>query len=51
MEYELLAKVGFGIGMFVKGGYAFAASYLVRVGFRYVSDYKTSVANEKEVAK
>lgn len=49
MEYELLARVGLGIGLFVKGGYALAASYFVRVGFRYVTDYKASVSNDRGV--
>ena len=50
MEYELLARVGLGIGLVVKGGYALAASYFVRVGFKYVTDYKESVANDKGVS-
>lgn len=49
MEYELLARVGFAIGLIVKGGYALAGSYFVRIGFKYFGDYKTSVANEKGV--
>lgn len=49
MEYELLARVGMGIGLIVKGGYALAGSYFVRVGFKYFSDYKESVSNEKGV--
>ncbi|WP_186321355.1 hypothetical protein [Bacillus sp. FJAT-22090] len=47
MEYELLAKVGFAISLIVKGGYAFAGSYIVRIGIKYVGDYKNAIANEK----
>ena len=47
MEYELLTKVGFAINLFVKGGYVVAGSYFVRIGFKYVADYKASVASEK----
>ena len=49
MEYELLAKVGLVVNLFVKGGYVVAGSYFVRIGIRYFSDYKTSVANDKGV--
>jgi len=49
MEYVLLYKVGLVVNAVVKLGYAFAGSYIVRTGFRYVSDYKDSVANEKEM--
>jgi hypothetical protein len=47
MEFLLLAKVGLVIDTVVKVGYAFAGSYIVRIGFKYVQDYKESVANEK----
>ena len=49
MEYVLLAKVGFFIGIIVKGGYAVAGGFIVKTALRYASDYKTSAANEKEV--
>lgn len=49
MEYVLLAKVGFAVSVLVKGGYGVAGVYLAKAGMRYFSDYKTSVANEREV--
>jgi hypothetical protein len=49
MEYVLLTKVGFIIGIVVKGGYAVAGGFIVKTILRYTSDYKTSIANEKEV--
>jgi len=49
MEYVLLAKVGYAIGIIVKGGYAVAGIFIAKTVMRYTSDYKTSVENEKEV--
>lgn len=49
MDYELLTRVGNVIGLFVNGGYVLAGSYFARVGVRYFTDYKDSVANEKGV--
>lgn len=50
MEYVLLAKVGFAIGVVVKTGYVVAGGYLVKTVYRYYSDYKTSTANERSVS-
>jgi hypothetical protein len=47
MEYALLEKVGVVINLFVKGGYLVAGGYFVKTAFRYVTDYKTSVANDR----
>ena len=49
MEYVLLAKVGFAISVIVKGGYVVAGIFVTKTIMRYTSDYKTSVANEREV--
>lgn len=49
MEFWLLAKVGMVINGIVFGGYTLAGSYLVRTGYKYVQDYKESVARDKEL--
>lgn len=49
MEYALLTQVGFAVGLFVKTGYAVAVGYGVKTVFRYVSDYKESVSNDRGV--
>ncbi|AYP68228.1 hypothetical protein PQE75_gp096 [Bacillus phage vB_BcoS-136] len=49
MEFWLLAKVGMVVNGFVTGGYVLAGSYLVRTAMKYVSDYKESIAQEREV--
>jgi len=49
MEFWLLAKVGMVVKAIVSGGYAVASGYAIKASMRYVSDYKESVANEKEV--
>jgi hypothetical protein len=50
MEYVLLAKVGFVIGVVVKTGYVIAGGYLAKTIHRYYSDYKISTANERSVS-
>ncbi|AGI11976.1 hypothetical protein PQE74_gp225 [Bacillus phage vB_BanS_Chewbecca] len=49
MEFIILAKVGFFVKAIVNTGYVIATSYMAKTGWQYVEDYKTSVANEKEV--
>jgi len=49
MEFWLLAKIGIIVKAIVSGGYAVASGYVVKTGMQYVSDYKESVENEKEV--
>lgn len=49
VDYETLAKVGTVINLAVNGGYVIFASYMARIGFRYFSDYKESVANDEGV--
>lgn len=49
VDYEMLARIGTVVNVVVGGGYTIFASYLVRIGIHYVSDYKESVANEEGV--
>lgn len=48
MEFLLLAKVGLVVDTVVKIGYGIAGSYFIKTAIRYVSDYKESIAREKE---
>lgn len=47
-EFALLMFVGKIVNSIVIGGYTLAGSYFVRVGVRYVKDYRESIAKEKE---
>ena len=40
MEVDVLTKIGLVINWIVGGGYAFAGSYVVRIGLSYFKDYK-----------
>jgi hypothetical protein len=48
VETALLIKIGLVIKGVVWGGYTVAGGYGVKTVFRYVRDYRESVANEKE---
>lgn len=44
-----MEMIGSFINLIVTGGYMFASGIFVKTGIQYVKDYKTSVANEKEI--
>jgi len=51
MDFMLLAKVGMIIDGIVKGGYAIAGVYLVKTGWRYYTDYKQYLEQERTEVK
>lgn len=47
MGLETLAVIGAVITVVKSVGYTVAGSYVVRIGIKYVQDYKESVSNER----
>lgn len=50
MEYILLYKVGMIIKGLVWSSYTFAGGYMAKAGVKYISDYRESVARDREVS-
>lgn len=47
MGLESLVIIGSVVSVVKSVGYAIAGSYVVRIGVKYVQDYKESVSNER----